>query len=58
MKFVKMMPVQKLAIPLMMKDYDLAIEAQTESGKSLVFVTPIIEHLFKFQLKQDKENIH
>lgn len=40
--FTHMMPVQKAAIPLMMKNYDLAVEAQTGSGKSLAFVIPII----------------
>jgi ATP-dependent RNA helicase DDX55/SPB4 len=52
------MPVQKAAIPLMMKNYDLAVEAQTGSGKSLAFVIPMIEHLLKLQLRQDEEKIY
>ena len=42
MSFTRIMPVQKAAIPLMMKNYDLAVEAQTGSGKSLAFVIPLI----------------
>jgi ATP-dependent RNA helicase DDX55/SPB4 len=42
MSFTKMMPVQKAAIPLMLQNYDLAVEAQTGSGKSLAFVIPIL----------------
>lgn len=56
MNFTKMMPVQKAAIPLMMKNYDLAVEAQTGSGKSLAFVIPIIERLLKLSVNLEKHH--
>lgn len=51
------MPVQKAAIPLMMKNYDLAVEAQTGSGKSLAFVVPLIERLLKVQLGTNNDAV-
>ena len=54
MNFTRMMPVQKAAIPLMMRNYDLAVEAQTGSGKSLAFVIPTIERLMNMQISLDK----
>jgi ATP-dependent RNA helicase DDX55/SPB4 len=36
------MPVQEASIPLMLKHYDLAVEAQTGSGKTLSFVVPLL----------------
>ena len=50
--FKTMMPVQKSAIPLMLKNYDVLIEAQTGSGKTLAFVIPIIERLLTIEINQ------
>lgn len=45
MKFKHIMPIQKAAIPLMLKNCDPLIEAQTGSGKTLAFVVPILQKL-------------
>ena len=38
-----MFPVQEAAIPLLLKNYDLAVEAQTGSGKTLSFIVPLLQ---------------
>ena len=38
-----MFPVQEAAIPLLLKNYDLAVEAQTGSGKTLSFLIPLLQ---------------
>jgi len=38
-----MFPVQEAAIPLLLKNYDLAVEAQTGSGKTLSFLVPLLQ---------------
>jgi ATP-dependent RNA helicase DDX55/SPB4 len=42
-KFTTMFPVQEAAIPLLLKNYDLAVEAQTGSGKTLSFLIPLLQ---------------
>ena len=41
--FTTMFPVQEAAIPLLLKNYDLAVEAQTGSGKTLSFLVPLLQ---------------
>lgn len=43
--FEFMMPVQKATIPMFMKNYDVAVEAQTGSGKTLSFLLPMFHVL-------------
>jgi hypothetical protein len=43
--FVRMTPVQAATIPLFMTNKDVAVQAQTGSGKTLSFLIPIIEIL-------------
>lgn len=42
-----MMPVQKVAIPLILKNHDVAVEAQTGSGKTFAFLLPIFHILLQ-----------
>lgn len=44
-KFQQMTPVQAAAIPLMLKNKDVIVEAKTGSGKTLAFLIPVIERL-------------
>lgn len=46
-KFSKMTPVQAAAIPLMLKNKDVIVEAKTGSGKTLAFLIPVIERLIQ-----------
>lgn len=39
------MPVQKVTIPLFIKNYDVAVESSTGSGKTLAFLLPIFQRL-------------
>lgn len=36
------MPVQEIVIPLILKNYDVAVESCTGSGKTLSFLLPIL----------------
>lgn len=45
--FKRMTPVQAIAIPLLMNNRDVAVEACTGSGKTLSFLIPIVEILLK-----------
>ncbi|CAB3365352.1 Hypothetical predicted protein [Cloeon dipterum] len=45
--FKKMTPVQAAAIPLLLKNKDVAAEAVTGSGKTLAFLIPMLEMLLK-----------
>ncbi|CAO1407192.1 unnamed protein product [Diamesa tonsa] len=49
LKFAKMTAVQSACIPLLMSCKDLAAEAVTGSGKTLCFLVPMLELLFKRQ---------
>ncbi|CAD8165649.1 unnamed protein product [Paramecium octaurelia] len=46
-KFQYLMPVQKAAIPHFIKNYDVAVEAQTGSGKTLTFLVPLFNQFSK-----------
>jgi ATP-dependent RNA helicase DDX55/SPB4 len=50
-----MMPVQKATVPLFVKNYDCAVEAQTGSGKTLAFVIPIINQILKTPVHSKSE---
>eukprot|EP00928_Gymnodinium_smaydae_P070358 TRINITY_DN54204_c0_g1_i1.p1 TRINITY_DN54204_c0_g1~~TRINITY_DN54204_c0_g1_i1.p1 ORF type:complete len:700 (-),score=166.91 TRINITY_DN54204_c0_g1_i1:52-2151(-) len=45
--FVRMTPVQAIAIPLLLNHRDVAVEACTGSGKTLAFLIPAVELLLK-----------
>ncbi|KAK3704891.1 ATP-dependent rRNA helicase spb4 [Vermiconidia calcicola] len=47
MNFSRTTPVQGMAIPLLMGNKDLVVEAVTGSGKTLAFLIPIVERLLK-----------
>lgn len=47
MGFARTTPVQAMAIPLLMGNKDLVVEAVTGSGKTLSFLIPIVERLLK-----------
>ncbi|KAF2480170.1 P-loop containing nucleoside triphosphate hydrolase protein [Neohortaea acidophila] len=47
MQFVRTTPVQSMAIPLLMGNKDLIVEAVTGSGKTLAFLIPLVERLLK-----------
>lgn len=48
-----MMPVQQAAIPLFIKNYDVAVEAVTGSGKTLAFLVPIFNQILAFPARPD-----
>lgn len=58
-KFQQMTPVQAAAIPLMLKNKDVIVEAKTGSGKTLAFLIPVIERLIQQDLAQpvDKSDV-
>jgi len=45
--FVRMTPVQAIAIPLLLNRRDVAVEACTGSGKTLAFLIPVVEILLQ-----------
>lgn len=45
--FVRMTPVQAIAIPLLLNHRDVAVEACTGSGKTLAFLIPVVEILLR-----------
>ena len=47
MCFTRTTPVQSMAIPLLMGNKDLVVEAVTGSGKTLAFLIPIVERLLR-----------
>lgn len=49
MNFARTTPVQGMAIPLLMGNKDLVVEAVTGSGKTLAFLVPIVERLLKLE---------
>lgn len=42
-------PIQKSAIPILLKKQDLLAIAQTGTGKTAAFALPVLQHLFKSQ---------
>ncbi|XP_039735200.1 ATP-dependent RNA helicase DDX55 [Pteropus medius] len=55
--FPYMTPVQSAAIPLFLKNKDVAAEAVTGSGKTLAFVIPILEILLRREEKLKKSQV-
>ncbi|CAK1357664.1 ATP-dependent rRNA helicase SPB4 [Cercospora beticola] len=47
MGFARTTPVQAMAIPLLMGNKDLVVEAVTGSGKTLSFLIPLVERILK-----------
>lgn len=57
MGFGRTTPVQAMAIPLLMGNKDLVVEAVTGSGKTLSFLIPIVERLLKAEDPNKKGHI-
>lgn len=55
--FPYMTPVQSAAIPLFLRNKDVAAEAVTGSGKTLAFVIPILEILLRREEKLKKSQV-
>ncbi|XP_071789913.1 ATP-dependent RNA helicase DDX55-like [Asterias amurensis] len=55
--FDLMTPVQAAAIPLFMKNKDVAAEAVTGSGKTLAFIIPILEILMRRETPLKKNEV-
>lgn len=57
-----MFPVQEAAIPMLLKNYDLAVEAQTGSGKTLSFLVPLLQKYLTanepFRFAENEESSH
>ncbi|KRX10171.1 P-loop containing nucleoside triphosphate hydrolase [Pseudocohnilembus persalinus] len=60
LKFETMMPVQKVSIPLMLRNHDVAVEAITGSGKTLAFLVPVLHsyQINKAKLKLKKHDVY
>jgi len=50
-KFEKMTEIQKLAIPAILANTNVALKSETGSGKTLAYCVPLVEHLSKLSLK-------
>lgn len=50
--------IQKAAIPLILKGYDLIAEAQTGTGKTAAFALPILQMINEAPVKRKKLNVH
>ena len=46
MGFYNLTPIQKMAIPEILKGFDVTAQAQTGSGKTITFTIPILENIF------------
>lgn len=46
MGFYTLTPIQKIAIPDILKGFDVTAQAQTGSGKTIAFAIPILENIF------------
>jgi len=47
LKLPSTMAVQQVVIPLLLKSFDVSVEAQTGSGKTLAFLVPILNLMLK-----------
>ncbi|CAK3765775.1 ATP-dependent rRNA helicase SPB4 [Lecanosticta acicola] len=57
MGFDRTTPVQAMAIPLLMGNKDLVVEAVTGSGKTLSFLIPLIERILKAEEPNKKGHV-
>lgn len=57
MNFARTTPVQGMAIPLLMGNKDLVVEAVTGSGKTLAFLIPIVDRLLKLEEPNKKGHV-
>lgn len=46
MGFREMTPIQKMAIPQILRGFDITAQAQTGSGKTIAFAIPVVENIF------------
>ncbi|WP_405289631.1 DEAD/DEAH box helicase [Methanobrevibacter sp.] len=46
MGFYELTPIQKMAIPQILKGSDITAQAQTGSGKTIAFAIPVVENIF------------
>ena len=46
MGFYELTPIQKMAIPQILKGLDITAQAQTGSGKTIAFAIPVVENIF------------
>lgn len=57
LQFQCMTPVQAVTIPRFLENKDVAVEACTGSGKTLSFLIPIVENLFKSEPSNNVEAV-
>ncbi|SMR41663.1 unnamed protein product [Zymoseptoria tritici ST99CH_1E4] len=57
MGFARTTPVQAMAIPLLMGNKDLVVEAVTGSGKTLSFLIPLVERILKAEDPNKKGHV-
>ncbi|EME46122.1 helicase-like protein [Dothistroma septosporum NZE10] len=57
MGFARTTPVQAMAIPLLMGNKDLVVEAVTGSGKTLSFMIPLVERVLKSEEPNKKGHV-
>lgn len=57
LNYPSIMPVQNTVIPLFLKNYDVAVESCTGSGKTMAFLIPIIQKILQKLQKKELRGI-
>ena len=52
--FEELTSIQKQSIPVILKEQNVVMKSETGSGKTLAYLVPLIEHLSKWSLTQEK----
>ena len=55
LNFPTLMPVQKAVVPLLCKNFDVAVESCTGSGKTLAFLVPVFQQLMQQSVVKNKK---
>ena len=58
LNYKSIMPVQNTVIPLFLKNYDVAVESCTGSGKTMAFLIPLIEKIIQKIKKNELSGIY